>query len=90
MYLCLHNLAFIVAASALLAIGYMDASKVGSVLLMTISVAFTGLITAGPLINQNDIAPQFGGVLMGISNTVATIPGIVGPQLAKIIAHTVS
>lgn len=34
-----------------------------------------------------DVAPQHSSVLMGISNTVATIPGIVSPLL---IGHIVS
>ena len=83
-------LAFVVAAFALLVINYIGSSKIGAVALVTVSVAFSGLIQAGPSINQLDIAPQFAGVLMGISNMAGTIPGIVAPFVAKIIAHTVS
>ena len=82
--------AFLVAAAALLTIGYIKTTKIGAVVLMTVSVAFSGLITAGPPINQIDIAPQFGGVLMGISNMAGTLPGILGPLAAKTIAHTVT
>lgn len=32
-------------------------------------------------VNLLDIAPQFASVLMGISNTVATIPGLLSPIL---------
>ena len=41
---------------------------------------------AGFNINHIDIAPRFAGVLMGITNTIATIPGFVGPQVATAIA----
>ena len=36
--------------------------------------------------NHLDIAPRYAGVLMGLTNGVATISGIVGPYVAKAIA----
>lgn len=42
-------------------------------------------------VNHLDIAPQHASVLMGISNTFATIPGIVSPVLTGyIVQHEVS
>lgn len=42
-------------------------------------------------VNHLDIAPQHASVLMGISNTFATIPGIVSPILTGyIVQHEVS
>ena len=29
-----------------------------------------------------DIAPRYGGILYGISNTVANVPGFLAPQVA--------
>ena len=49
-----------------------------------------GLAQAGFNINHIDIAPRFAGVLMGITNCAATIPGIVAPTVAKYIAQKVS
>ena len=40
--------------------------------------------------NHLDIAAPHAGVLMGLTNMFATIPGFVGPQTAKLIAATVS
>uniref|UniRef100_A0A3B4BB53 Major facilitator superfamily (MFS) profile domain-containing protein n=1 Tax=Periophthalmus magnuspinnatus TaxID=409849 RepID=A0A3B4BB53_9GOBI len=34
-------------------------------------------------INHLDIAPSFAGILLGITNTFATIPGMVGPVIAR-------
>ena len=42
------------------------------------------------MINHIDIAPRFAGMLMGIGNTFGTLPGIIGPQIAKRIAPEVS
>lgn len=36
-------------------------------------------------VNPLDIAPQYASVLMGISNTAATIPGIISPSLTSAI-----
>ena len=44
-------------------------------------------------VNQLDIAPQYASIIMGISNTVATVPGIISPLITgyivqnKVITH---
>jgi ACS family sodium-dependent inorganic phosphate cotransporter-like MFS transporter 5 len=37
---------------------------------------------AGYLININDVAGSYSGIVFGISNTIATIPGILSPYVA--------
>jgi MFS transporter, ACS family, solute carrier family 17 (sodium-dependent inorganic phosphate cotransporter), other len=49
-----------------------------AVTLVTISIFGTALGGGGFFVNHFDIAPRYAGILMGISNTAATIPGIVG------------
>ncbi|CAD5121055.1 DgyrCDS9595 [Dimorphilus gyrociliatus] len=46
---------------------------------LTIAVGFSGFQYAGVMTNHIDIAPRFAGLLFGISNTAATIPGFVSP-----------
>jgi hypothetical protein len=42
-------------------------------------------------VNHLDIAPQFASILMGLSNTVATLPGMVSPLLTgHLVQHKVS
>ncbi|XP_065897699.1 sialin-like isoform X2 [Dysidea avara] len=53
---------------------------------LTLSVGCTCFGVAGYHVNYLDISPKYAGILMGISNTIATIPGFVGPQVAKAIA----
>ena len=60
-----------------------------AIIFLSLSVGLSGFSVAGFNINLLDIAPQYAGILMGISNTVATIPGFVGPQVAKFIAKEV-
>ncbi len=77
------------SATGLILVGYLGSDKLNSVSLLTVSVGFCGLAMAGFNLNHIDIAPQYAGVLMGITNFAATIPGIIGPLVAKTIAHKV-
>ena len=38
-------------------------------------------------VNHLDIAPKHAGVLMGISNTIATLPGIISPLITGYIVQ---
>ena len=40
---------------------------------------------AGFSINHLDIAPQYAAILMGVSNTIGTIPGIISPAITGFI-----
>lgn len=44
---------------------------------------------AGYLVNINDIAGPFSGIVFGISNTIATIPGLISPYMASVITSHV-
>lgn len=56
-----------------------DASSVNSAtILLCSSMAFLALSWSGFLPNHLDIAPQYAGLLLSITNTVGTLPGIIG------------
>lgn len=57
-----------------------------AVLFLSLAVMFASLMMVGANTNQLDLAPKFAGVLMGITNTANTLPGFIGPQVAKTIA----
>ena len=77
-------------AAGLLVAGYVGKTQLESVIYITISITCIGFAQPGCNINQIDIAPRFAGVLMGIANAAGTIPGIIGPLVAKMIAHKVN
>ncbi|CAF1032852.1 unnamed protein product [Adineta ricciae] len=53
-----------------------------AVALLTIGVTFTGCCYGGGfMLTANDIAPAYAGIVFGISNTFATIPGIISPYI---------
>lgn len=67
----------------LMIVSYAD--KIEAVVLMTIAITFIGGMYSGFLANHIDIAPNFAGTLVAITNAVATIPGIVIPTLIGIL-----
>lgn len=50
----------------------------------------SGFQFSGFLVNHVDIAPRYAGTLFGLSNTFATISGIVAPFAASVIAPDVN
>jgi ACS family sodium-dependent inorganic phosphate cotransporter len=50
----------------------------GAVALFSISSSCSALSLAAFGVNHLDVGPRYAGVLMGISNTFATVPGIIG------------
>ncbi len=52
-----------------------------AVILLTVSLGFSSFSFAGFASNHLDVAPRHAGILFGISNTFATIPGIIGVVL---------
>jgi len=80
----LQSIAFGLGALPLLALPAAG-SPGAAIALLTASAAASGLGLSAFGVNHLDIGPTYAGVLMGISNTVATIPGIVGVALTGFI-----
>ena len=55
------------------------------VALLCVAVALVGLIASSLLTNYLDLAPNFAGSMMGVSNTVMTVAGIVAPLVTGAI-----
>ena len=49
--------------------------------MLTFSIIIGGAIFVGHLTNQNDLAPNYAGILMGITNTPGTISAFILPAL---------
>jgi ACS family sodium-dependent inorganic phosphate cotransporter len=54
---------------------------------MGLAITSIGGMFSGFLSNHIDIAPNFAGSLMAVTNTVATIPGIIVPIFVGWITH---
>uniref|UniRef100_A0A915KHR9 Sialin n=1 Tax=Romanomermis culicivorax TaxID=13658 RepID=A0A915KHR9_ROMCU len=70
---------------AIIALGFVGCNDNASVALLVLTVGSTGFCGAGWYVNFLDLAPQYAGILFGVSNTFSTIPGIVGPYLAGVL-----
>lgn len=57
---------------------YQAETKAQGLFIVTASLSFLGFSRGGFAVNHMDIAPEFAGVIMGISNTAGTVAGIVG------------
>lgn len=58
-----------------------------AVICLTLAVGGGGFAFSGFYVNHLDIAPPFAGILIGITNTVATLPGIISPLLTGTIVQ---
>ena len=54
---------------------------------ITLGLGATAVSAAGFLVNHLDIGPRYAGVLMGLTNTVGTIPGILAPVITGFIVQ---
>jgi hypothetical protein len=59
-----------------------------AVTLLALAASANGISSAAFGVNHLDVAPTYGGILMGISNTIATLPGIIGVAAAGLIVQT--
>ena len=73
----MQSLAFALGALPLLFLPHV-ATPGAAVALVTISTCCGALSLSAFGVNHLDIGPRYAGILMGISNTAATIPGIAG------------
>lgn len=84
-----QTLGNLLPAVFLVATGYVTcATPYMGVVMLAFAVGFSGFQYSGFVINHVDIAPRFAGLLFGISNTAATLPGIIAPYtIGKITSN---
>ncbi|ESO88514.1 hypothetical protein LOTGIDRAFT_126078 [Lottia gigantea] len=76
--------AFAIQSVFMITAGYLM-TPVAAIVCLTIAVGLGGFFWAGVGVNHLDIAPQYASILMGLSNTFATLPGIISPSLTGAI-----
>lgn len=79
--------ASVVPMLCLLALCYIGCRRTLAVLLIGTGVTSIGGMFCGFLSNHIDIAPNYAGTLMAITNTAATLPGIIMPIFVGTITH---
>lgn len=81
------NCGAFLAQTVFMIIGAYLLDQTWTVVCITIAVGLGAFAWSGFAVNHLDIAPQHASILMGISNTFATIPGIVSPYLTGVIVQ---
>lgn len=61
---------------------------IGSIFCLTMAVGLGAMAWPGFSVNHLDLAPQHASILMGISNTFATLPGIISPTITGYIVKS--
>lgn len=79
--------ASVVPMICLIQVSYVGCDRTRAVVLMTIAVTCIGGMYSGFLANHIDIAPNFAGSLVAVTNFVATIPGFVVPVFVGQLTH---
>ncbi len=83
----MQSAAFAIGAISLIAVPA-AASPAIAVAMLTVAASANGISSAAFGVNHLDVAPTYAGILMGISNTIATIPGIIGVAATGLIVQT--
>lgn len=79
-----QTLCFVGSAACLLLLSATTSQGL-ALLYITLGLGAVATSAAGFLVNHLDIGPRYAGVLMGITNTVGTIPGILAPAVTGVI-----
>jgi len=81
---CVFTVGCTTASIFILITGYATNPAV-AVAFLTIGVGITGLNASGYAVNILDIAPQYAGVIMGVTNVFGASPGFISPQIVGIV-----
>ena len=77
----------LIPGTFLIVVGFLGCNRILVVLAIIISISFAGLSVSGFAVNHLDLAPNYAGTLMGLTCTLATVPGIIGPQIMGALTY---
>jgi len=70
------------SAAAMLGVAYSGCDRTATTTLLSLAMGAYGSLLGGVMINLIDIAPNYASILMGVTNTFATLSGFGAPWLA--------
>lgn len=80
----MQSIGFAGSAAALLVVGYVESAP-AAIFVMSVGSALGAFAMGGFGVNHLDIAPRHAGLLMGLSNTAGTLPGVIGVYASGLI-----
>uniref|UniRef100_A0A1A9ZV60 Major facilitator superfamily (MFS) profile domain-containing protein n=1 Tax=Glossina pallidipes TaxID=7398 RepID=A0A1A9ZV60_GLOPL len=75
----------IVKGLMVLALAYFGHNATAAVVLLTLATMFHGAVSSGPLASIVDIAPNYAGIVLGISGTIGVLPGFISPYVVGVL-----
>lgn len=81
-------IASVIPLCCLTALCYIGCNKMAAVFIAGLAITSIGAMFSGFLSNHIDLAPNFAGILMAFTNTVATLPGITVPIFVGTLTHS--
>ena len=75
---------FLIPSVFLLILTQLDIASIESqipLILIIVTISISGTAVCGFATNPLDLSPQFSGIIVGIGNTLATLPGMISPAL---------
>ena len=70
-----------------MALTYVGDSPYACVILITASLGFNGAATQTNLVNSQDLAPNFAGILYSIINFIGTSSGFISPMIVGLVTN---
>ncbi|KAH8411858.1 hypothetical protein KR222_000088 [Zaprionus bogoriensis] len=77
----------VIPGICLLVLCFIGCRHYEAVTIMSVGIVAMGAMFSGFLSNHIDIAPNFAGTLVALTNTAATLPGIVVPLFVGFVTH---
>ena len=71
----------------LIAVGFLDCNRILIASVFVLSISSSSLSWCGFAVNPLDLAPNYAGTLMGLTNTLATVAGILAPKVVGALTY---
>lgn len=75
----------IVKGLVVVALAYFGHNPTAAIIFLTVATMFHGAVSSGPLASIVDIAPNYAGIVLGISGMIGVLPGFISPYIVGIL-----
>uniref|UniRef100_T1PJJ7 Major Facilitator Superfamily protein n=1 Tax=Musca domestica TaxID=7370 RepID=T1PJJ7_MUSDO len=75
----------IVKGLVVVALAYFGHNSTAAIVYLTVATMFHGAVSSGPLASIVDIAPNFAGIVLGISGMIGVLPGFISPYIVGVL-----
>lgn len=72
---------YIVNGLLVLGLAYSGCNSLSSIVFLTLAIAVQGAVSTGPLASIVDIAPNYAGIVLGMSGMIGVLSGFISPTI---------